>query len=108
VWKQKWLAPHRESLQLDLDRLKKVAAKHDPEIERATETPKSEPATTDAVDPLRSTLRQIEDAKSIEDIAKIDKETESDRAFLSEAQNERLDEALATRRTELRATEAAE
>jgi hypothetical protein len=26
VWKQKWMAPHREALQIDLDRLKLVAA----------------------------------------------------------------------------------
>jgi hypothetical protein len=26
VWKQKWMAPHREALQIDLERLKLVAA----------------------------------------------------------------------------------
>lgn len=54
-------------------------------------------------DPLRSTLRQIEDAKTLADIDKIDGETEAGRAFLSDAQCERLDEALAARRSELRA-----
>jgi hypothetical protein len=29
VWKQKWMAPHREALQLDLERLKIVAAAKD-------------------------------------------------------------------------------
>jgi len=41
VWKQKWMAPHREALQLDLDRLKVVAEAKD---KPATDTP-SEPAT---------------------------------------------------------------
>jgi hypothetical protein len=55
-------------------------------------------------DPLRSTLRKLEDAKTIEEVDAIDKETENGRAFLSDAQGDRLDAALAERRSELRAT----
>lgn len=42
AWKQKWMAPHREALQADLDRLKAVAAGNDASVEPET------PAVDDA------------------------------------------------------------
>ena len=57
---------------------------------------------------IRTVLRSIEDAKTLGDVDRIDRETEPHRTFLGETDCERLDEALAVRRTELRAKEAAE
>jgi hypothetical protein len=55
---------------------------------------------------LRTVLRSIEDAKTLGDVDRIDRETEQHRTFLGETDCERLDEALAVRRTELRAKES--
>jgi hypothetical protein len=48
VWKQKWMAPHREALQLDLERLKAVAAAKEqpaptPDPDESAETPDDQP-----------------------------------------------------------------
>jgi hypothetical protein len=55
-----------------------------------------------ATDPLAPTLRSIEDADDLEAVDAIDRETETHRTFLTDEQTERLDEALATRRAQLR------
>jgi hypothetical protein len=51
VWKQKWMAPHREALQIDLERLKLVAeAKDKPKVEpdEAERTVEPNPELNDA------------------------------------------------------------
>lgn len=63
------------------------------------------PDTNDA-DPIAPTLAKIANAVSLREVDAIDKDTEADRTFLAEAQIDRLDEALATKRAELRETEA--
>ena len=50
----------------------------------------------------------VADAKTLEDVDRIDTESEAHRPFLGDADCERLDEALALRRNELRTKEAAE
>lgn len=53
VWKQKWLAPHRDALQLDLDRLKAIAAETD-QKSAAGNAPASE-ATAQSLEEAAST-----------------------------------------------------
>lgn len=65
------------------------------------------PETNDA-DPLAATLANIAGAISLREVDAIDKDTESDRAFLTPEQCDRLDEALAKRREELREKAGAE
>lgn len=58
-------------------------------------------------DPLAPALAKIAAAVSAREIDAIDKDTEIDRSFMSPEQVEKLDEALAKRRAELRETEGA-
>lgn len=57
-------------------------------------------------DPIASTITRIDDATDLGEVDAIDRETEAGRAFLTDEQNDRLDEALAKRRAELRETVA--
>lgn len=67
VWKQKWMAPHREALQIDLDRLKIVAEVKDKPAQAPTAT--VETVNVDAGEITPSELQKIADAlmKSFDD-----------------------------------------
>lgn len=56
---------------------------------------------------LRTVLRSIEDAKTLDEVDSIDKASEAHRPFLGDADIARLDETLALRRNELRTAESA-
>jgi hypothetical protein len=61
-----------------------------------------------AEDPLEGTLKRISDAFDEREVDAIDKETESDRTFMTAEQVERLDEAFAAKRAALREKVGAE
>ena len=64
----------------------------------------SDPAPSGVDEGLQKTLAKIANAASERELAAIEKDTEGDRTFLSPEQEAALDEALATKRGELRET----
>lgn len=62
---------------------------------------------TNDADAFERTITKIASAASIREVDAIDKDSEGDRTFLTDDQAGRLDEALATKRAELRETEPA-
>lgn len=115
AWRQKWMAPHRDALALELERLKPVAAANDaPKIEVITPGPNDEPDpnTNDAADEptsaevtvfrLRKELIAAPDEETVERIAKA---AEPHMPFLSDELGASLEVAIDKARQRVAAKE---
>ena len=76
---------------------RKALAEHLPRLKAACEKPA--PAADDVVAPW---LKAIADTTDLADVDRLDKESETDRAFMTPEQIDQLDEAIATKRAALR------
>jgi hypothetical protein len=118
VWKQKWMAPHRDALQVDLDRLKVIAAEKgqpatatepDAEPRQAEETPgvndDAEHPGTAIADKI---IAEINDpaTNAVMDVAAILNREAMDIAALSDGDAVRVESAADKRRNEIREQQA--
>jgi hypothetical protein len=127
VWKQKWMAPHREALQVDLDRLKLAAANVEPapgaEIETVDaetgeitepEQPNDEqPAEVNDADVHPAVaiadriIAEINEQGAVIDVATILNREQLDIAAMPDDQAVRVEVAADKRRIAIRAEQAA-
>lgn len=114
VWKQKGMAPFRDALQMDLDRLKVVAAKADTagEPEQADRPAEQPDAVNDELsDADRSVAKTIADLKAAANadaVEEIIKGVSKDLAFLDDALQLKLEIAFDQARQRVKVPEAAE
>jgi len=92
----------RKALASHLPALKAACAEPDDVSFNSGPSDEPNPETND----IAPTLKKIADAVSEREVDAIDKDTENDRAFLTDEQCTRLDEAFATKRAELRERDA--
>lgn len=111
VWKQKGMAPFRDALQLDLERLKAVAAEADSAGEpEQSDRPAEQPAeVNDALsDSERSVAKTIADLEAAADADKVEeiiKGVSKDMVFLDDALQLKLEIAFDNARNRVKAAE---
>jgi hypothetical protein len=117
VWKQKWMAPHREALQVDLDRLKALAQAKSQPVDKSDNNSglvadePSQPSDTD-VHPGTSIADRIiaeieaDECNAVMDVATILNANELDIAALRDEDAVRVEIAAARRRNAIREAQA--